>query len=250
LTGIILKSEAPKINPFDAHILHFLNQFAQKSWRFDRFVSLIADNELLKGGVITALFWWAWFREGEAKERNREFVLSGIVMSLASLCAARAFAFLRPFRERPLRTSGLNFHLPISMEGSALIHWSSFPSDHAALFFSLATSLYFISRRIGLLAYCHAFFVVCLPRLYLGLHFPTDILAGALLGVAITDLCLIKSLRTAIARPPLAWLKSSPPYFYACFYLSNFLIATNFDPARRALGFAWRAITGLTQVGR
>jgi undecaprenyl-diphosphatase len=239
-----LKPEACKINLFDAVIIHFLNQFAQRSWLFDKLISFISGNLLIKGGAITALFWWAWFREGEEKTRHREFIVSGLAMAFVSLFVARMLALFLPFRERPLRVAALNFHLPIGATGSDMIHWSSFPSDHAALYFSLATSIYFISRRLGLLAYCHALFIVCLPRVYLGLHFPTDILSGALLGIGITDLCLVKGLRTAIARPALAWLESSPAYFYACFYLVIFLIATNFDPVRETFVFAWGAITG------
>jgi undecaprenyl-diphosphatase len=241
---IILKAEAPKINPFDVSIIHFINQFAQRSWLFDTSLYFISENALIKGGAITALFWWAWFREGEGKTRRREFIVSGLAMAFVSLFVARALALWLPFRERPLRVAALNFHLPIGITDSNLIHWSSFPSDHAALFFSLATSIYFISRRLGLLAYCHAFFIVCLPRVYLGLHFPTDILSGALLGIGITDLCLIKHLRTAIARKPLAWSESAPAYFYASFYLVLFLIATNFDSLRETFVFAWGVITG------
>lgn len=241
---IISKAEATEINPFDAGIIHFINQFAQRSWLFDTSLNFISENVLIKGGAITALFWWAWFREGEEKSRHREFIVSGLAMAFVSLFVARALALWLPFRERPLRVAALNFHLRIGMADANLIHWSSFPSDHAALFFSLATSIYFISRRLGFIAYCHAFFVVCLPRVYMGLHFPTDILAGALLGIGITDLCLIKRLRTAIACIPLAWLESAPAYFYAGFYLVLLLIATNFNSVREMFVFAWGVITG------
>jgi hypothetical protein len=57
--------------------------------------------------------------------------------------------------------------------------WSSFPSDHACLFFALATGLCLISPVIGGLALLHASLIVSLPRIYLGLHYPTDVLAGA-----------------------------------------------------------------------
>ncbi len=44
------------MNKFDFAILHFLNQFSQRSPEFDSIVVLIARNDLLRGGVIVVLF--------------------------------------------------------------------------------------------------------------------------------------------------------------------------------------------------
>lgn len=247
LRVIVLETEAPKINPFDANIIHFLNRFAQKSWLLDRSVSFVGNDVLIRGGVITALLWWAWFRGGESKTRDRELVLSGIMMSCAALFAARALALWLPFRERPCRVPEVAFRLPFGATSSNLIHWSSFPSDHAALFFSLATCLYLISRQIGILAYCHAFFIVCLPRVYMGMHYPTDILAGAFLGIGITQLATIQGLRECIAREPLRWMEESPELFYPCFYLMTFLVGTNFDSVRDICVAVWQAVRAVVQ---
>lgn len=230
-----------EINPFDASILHFLNQFAQKSWLFDNSIVLIAGNALIRGGPITALFWWAWFRNRGTNAKDKEFVLSGIALSTAALFVARALAMSLPFRERPRFTPSLNFLMPYGSPSFGAAHWSSFPSDHAVLYFSLATSIFFISRKVGLLALCHTFFFVCVPRIYLGLHYPTDILAGALLGMGIACLSLNKGLRESVTRPPLHWLALSPSTFYPCLFLGTFLLATNFDPARGIVVFAWHA---------
>lgn len=205
-------------------------------------MDLAANNLLLKGGVITALFWWAWFRDCETEESDRTFVLSGVVMSIVALVVARTLAFLLPLRERPRYNPALHFVLPTGTTSLDMIHWNSFPSDHAVLFFSLATCLFFISRKVGILAYCHAFFIVCLPRLYLGIHFPTDILGGALLGVGIASLSLIKGVREFNARLPLRWLANAPGFVYPCFYLGTLLVATEFDPVRTVVVAIWKAI--------
>jgi hypothetical protein len=101
--------------------------------------------------------------------------------------------------------------------------------------------IFFLSRRAGILACFHALFVVCLPGVYLGFHYPTDVLAGALLGVGIACLLKIETLRTFLTRSPLHWLDRSPAWFYACFYLASFLTATNFDPLRLIAGIFWEA---------
>jgi undecaprenyl-diphosphatase len=225
------------MNPFDVGILHFLNQFAHRSYTFDDAVVLLSANHLIKGGVIMALFWWAWFREDEGRIQKREFLLYGIISCSLALVVARILAHTIPFRERPLRNPALYFQMPYEMNDKVLIHWSSFPSDHAALFFTLAASIFLVWRRAGILALCHTFFIICLPRVYLGIHFPTDILAGALIGVAIASLAKIAALRVSLTRHSFLWLQKSPGTFYAFLFLVTFQIATLFDPAREIIRF-------------
>jgi len=189
-------------------------------------------------------FWWIWFRDRESQSRDREVVLAGFIASFMALSIARVLAAVLPFRQRPLLDPTLGFRPPYGTGDSPIIHWSSFPSDHAVLYCSLATCLYFVSRKIGLCAYIYSLLVVCLPRVYMGLHYPTDILAGALLGIAIADLSLLQGARSFIARPFLRWLEEAPATFYPCRYLCSFLFATQFDPVRTAAGFAWQGVTG------
>ena len=59
----------------------------------------------------------------------------------------------------------------------------SFPSGHTSASFAAATAIYAINRKWGLAAYLLAA-VMGFSRLYLGVHFPTDVLAGALVGTA------------------------------------------------------------------
>lgn len=228
------------MNPFDAHIIHFINQFAQKSPEFDHLMEAIQVNELLKGGFIVSILWWAWFRGGETKERDRQVVISALIVSTVALLAARFLALVLPFRERPLRTPGLGFHPPYGVDNTFMINWSSFPSDHAVLFFSLATAIWCLSHKAGILAYFDAIFIVSLPRLYTGLHFPTDVLAGAAIGILFGLLSADERVREFLAKRPILWMEQSPSTFYPCFFLVTFLLGTNFDPLRSILGPAWR----------
>ena len=59
----------------------------------------------------------------------------------------------------------------------------SFPSGHTSASFAAATAIYAINKKWGIAAYIFAA-VMGFSRLYLGVHFPTDVLAGALVGTA------------------------------------------------------------------
>jgi len=230
------------VNPFDASIIHFVNQFAQRSWAFDRAVCAVQDNLLLTGGLITALFWLVWVRETPDRERNRSFVLAGVALTTLSLAIARTLALLLPFRERPIASASLGFRVPVGGQSFPLIHWSSFPSDHAVMYFSLATILFLASRKIGLFAYCHALIVICLPILYRGIHYPTDLIAGALIGIGVASLASIDRVREAIANPGFRWRASSPATFYPTLYLCTLLTATQFDSVRNVAYGIWKAL--------
>lgn len=59
----------------------------------------------------------------------------------------------------------------------------SFPSDHATLAFALAASVYLSGeKKLGLVLFILAFLVGA-GRIFVGVHFPLDIAAGALLGI-------------------------------------------------------------------
>ena len=60
----------------------------------------------------------------------------------------------------------------------------SFPSGHTASGFSAAFALWLQDRRLGAPALALAAFIG-FTRLYLYVHFPTDVLGGALLGLAL-----------------------------------------------------------------
>jgi undecaprenyl-diphosphatase len=67
----------------------------------------------------------------------------------------------------------------------------------------------------------------------MGMHYPTDILAGAAIGVGIASTAKIAVVRAKVAGPPMHWLEKSPQTFYPVLFLLTFLITVIFNPIRR-----------------
>lgn len=69
----------------------------------------------------------------------------------------------------------------------------SFPSGHTLSSFIAATIIMHADKQIGIAAYVLAS-MIAFSRLYLYVHFPTDVIFGALLGIAIgLFVCMIFS---------------------------------------------------------
>jgi len=220
------------MNAFDLDILVYLHQFAFKSHAFDHAVNTIATLDIFKGVPMMGLFWWAWtIRDSRVKARH-QILIATIISGLVSLALGRYLAHELPFRIRPLFDQSLPFSFPVADENAALRSWSAFPSDHAMLWFSVATGIYLTSRRIGVLALFYTAIVICLPRVYLGLHHPTDILAGAFLGIAVTLVLTREKLRAVMSRPFEGWWRVSPQSFYLIAFLASYGFATTFAEAR------------------
>lgn len=60
---------------------------------------------------------------------------------------------------------------------------SSFPSGHAAFYFAIATAVFLRSKKLGSI-FLAVSFLMGIARIYGGVHWASDIVGGALLGIA------------------------------------------------------------------
>ena len=226
----------------DNFIILFFNGFARSSAHFDFTLKFISENNVIKGGLLMLVYWWLWFRKSEQQEKHRQVILVAYGACFLAIVIARALVVVLPFRLRPMHAETLDFVRPVGMELYDMSRWSSFPSDHAVLFFTLAIGLFYISRRIGWLAFFYVSFFVAFPRVYLGLHYPTDIVAGLILAVIIILISFRPFFLEKVVRPVFQWSRTHQEYFYPIFFFYSYQIADLFGATRNSLEFLWRLI--------
>lgn len=82
------------------------------------------------------------------------------------------------FRPRPFVINSVN------LLGDYNAKEASFPSGHASFYFALSTIVYFYNKKIGIIFYIASLCIV-LARIFVGIHWPSDVLAGAIVGILV-----------------------------------------------------------------
>jgi undecaprenyl-diphosphatase len=206
-----------------------LNPLTHQSFLFDAACHAISDNTTFSGMIFVAFLWYCWFSSTDPDNRHKN--LSGTIASALAGLLSRITQLLFPNRARPFQDPSLHLKLPFTVKLDSLRHVaSSFPSDHAALYFALAATIYTVNRKLGYYAFGLAVLLDG-ARLYLGFHYVSDMIGGAALGV----LCVavIQKLRVAsLTRRVSAIYQAPSPAFYAVAFCVTYSIATMFSDIR------------------
>lgn len=215
------------MNAFDQSILSPLNHLAGHFWKLDFALFSLSDNEMMKGGLFMVALWALWFRS--RNPHSRQLVIATLLGAFLAVVLGKCLEHILPLRIRPYQADlpGLFFPYDMGLEDQ-----TSFPSDHATLFFALATGLFYCHRTIGLSAFLYATFFICLPRIYLGLHYPSDILVGAGLGIASAIFTQSALIQRHLSIRLITLSFNHPGLFYPLLFFVTFEVATLFDGLR------------------
>ena len=222
------------MNGFDASILNFVARHSSASHAINFAIGSLAGLYIAKGLLLVAALWWIWFSRDDRGAWRREVVIATFASGLIALLLGRGLAYFLPFRLRPRFNTDLHFVMPAGAKADEVLRtWSSFPSDHAMIWMAVAMGIFIVWKRAGIAALAYTVIVICLPRVYLGLHYPTDIIAGALLGIIITYLLTRDGIRSAFTQPVLQLINRYPGPSGALAFVICFELVSQFDEVRQ-----------------
>ncbi|MET9745579.1 phosphatase PAP2 family protein [Streptomyces ardesiacus] len=138
----------------------------------DETVSLWSAYGLVAFVVLAAVGWW--FARRSAGTAAVAALAVPVVVVLAY--GVNAVLKLLVREDRPCQS----LHVRTLEACPAPGDWS-FPSNHAAIAAAAAVALFFVSRRLGAVAAAAAV-AMAASRVWVGAHYPHDVLAGALVG--------------------------------------------------------------------
>ena len=209
----------------DRSLLLAVNGLAHHSLPLDKAAVVMLDMDFLKGGFLFVFLWWLWFRDADDAPENRIAVLRIALGLCLAVVIARAMQILLPGRVRPMHDPTIHLVAPFVPVPEGLEHWSSFPSDHAVVLFAVATAIALYNRWLGLAAAAWVTIIACLPRVFVGYHYPSDILAGAVVGALIMLLAAhlpLPRLASRLIDRVFAWERRRPQLFYCAAVIVTF----------------------------
>ncbi len=159
----------------DAAIALWLNGWVGRFPALDAAVRVLVSDYFVPVLCVLALV-GLWFvgRTPAERERYQRVAVLGLLSLLFANMVVYALNELI-FRPRPFADHAMNllFYQPTD---------SSFPANPAAVGFAMATAVWHANRRLGVLTLLAAA-VFGVARMYAGVCYPTDVIAGGAIGV-------------------------------------------------------------------
>ncbi|MEU5314745.1 phosphatase PAP2 family protein [Streptomyces sp. NPDC021562] len=189
-------------NP-DVDLLYDINGLAKDAphW-FDRVMEFVGEYGLLVAMVLLVV--WCWWTVRRRGDEDAPATLAALVWApLAAAIAVLVNVPIRGFVERP-RPFLTHQGLDVLISGKTDY---SFVSDHATITMAMGVGLFVAHRRFGLVGIALAL-AEGFCRVYMGVHYPTDVVGGFALGTAVV--LLLSPLATALLTPVLKAVGSSP----------------------------------------
>jgi membrane-associated phospholipid phosphatase len=193
----------------------------------------VFSSPTFSGAVLVALVWACWFDTTDPESRSH--ILVGTLASFGAGVISRVIQYTLP-TPRPIYDSRLGFKLPANLN-QPLNTWNSFPSDHVTVFAGLAIVTYIARSRFAFAAIASTVLAE-LARVYMGAHYPSDLIGGAALASLVvwaTETSWFTSLGSRIVE----WQRRSPCLFYMSAFVVSYQIATLAGDIRWAASILW-----------
>jgi len=173
-----------------------VNDFARATpWLHGAMVDFAKYGVVLFGALLL-LNWWLARGDGHPAMAQALWAPAGVLLAVAlNQPIVNLVREARPYDALP--------HVLVLVERSTDY---SFPSDHAVMAGAVAAGILLTHRRLGALV-SGAALLMAFARVYVGAHFPLDVVAGLAFGAAVT--VVVGSLVRPLLRRAVAWLSQT-----------------------------------------
>jgi membrane-associated phospholipid phosphatase len=164
--------------PIDGGLYHwFITQAAHAPHWFDDLISFYATFGL---GVFALLMIVCWWQARQA--RSTTAMAMALAVPVAVVAAYVANDIVKSIFDEPRPCQVITS--PATLQPCPGIGDWSFPSNHSAIAAASAVAIWMISRRLGVIATLAAL-VMGFARIWVGAHYPHDVLVGFAVGAAV-----------------------------------------------------------------
>lgn len=173
----------------DTRIFYDINNFARDTPWLHSVVAGYANDGVVLFAIILIAGWWI------ARRTNNLSAVTAAVW--APLGVLAAVAINQPIADSINATRPCN-----ALPHIVVLHCNTdggFPSDHAMMAGAVTAGVWLVNRRLGVAAAIAAA-VMAWARVYVGAHYPQDVVVGLALGAALSVAGYF------LARPMLSWL--------------------------------------------
>lgn len=160
----------------DYTILKFINSFAGKWQWLDTAGVIFSDFLIYALPLIIFLIYFLSSKKNRIVQMAIKIIVAVVLVSVVEYLTNQIAARPRPFiAHKEIYQLAKFFALPTDF---------SFPSGHTSLAFSMALVVLLDWKKFGLILLIPAFFIG-IGRIFVGVHYPSDILGGIVLAALI-----------------------------------------------------------------
>lgn len=176
-----------------------ITDFARDSHWLNGPVTVYTTLGVVTLAVLLVPAWWRGRRDGSAAMGTWVAACLGVVLAIVANEVLKSIVT----ETRPCRTLPASFTVVACPAPTDY----AFPSNHSAIAGAIATAVFLLDRRLGVIAGVLAL-LEGFSRIYLGVHYPHDVVVGLVVGAAVTAATVLL-LRGVAERAVLA-LENTP----------------------------------------
>jgi undecaprenyl-diphosphatase len=138
-------------------------------------------NPLISTFIYAIAFYFFWWKKDDQTQVRRNHLMGAIC---ACILAVLATGLARPWIAWPAPALSEQFQglFPNLLWGRGTTN--CFPSHSTLVYLTVAIGVFHLNRRVGIFLISFAFLAISLPRIYVGGHYPIDVVGAVVFSLA------------------------------------------------------------------